>query len=428
MPKTKKPNSKIVLGIETSCDETAVSLIEATMPEPIYHGTEVIEPNSATENIKGPKIKIIGNALYSQADKHAEFGGVFPTLAKREHTKNISAIFTAALKESGLYKLKSTRSKITSEQEQYISETLKNEKDMTAEIIEILETIEKPHIDLISVTQGPGLEPALWVGINFAKVLSKIWNISVVPTNHMEGHILSVMIDSKTDFAFPALALLISGGHTELVLIKNWHEYSVIGRTRDDAVGEAYDKVARILGFEYPGGPKISKLANLARERREKGELINENVTLPRPMINSGDSDFSFSGLKTAALYLVKKMGELSETDKQDVAEEFENAVTEVLIKKTRQAMIDNSIRTLIIGGGVIANSHIRSSFQKMTELEFVDVKLMVPEIEHSTDNAVMIAVAGFMRFSNNPSDKQPNKSEVAEDPHGFRASGNLSL
>lgn len=284
---------------------------------------------------------------------------------------------------------------------------------MAKDVIELLETIEKPTIDIITVTQGPGLEPALWVGINFAKTLGTIWNIPVVPTNHMEGHIVSVLIESGKDVNFPALALLISGGHTELVLIKSWHEYSVIGRTRDDAVGEAFDKVARILGLEYPGGPKISVLAKKSREREK-----NTNIVLPRPMLNTKDYDFSFSGLKTAVLYMVKKMGELSETDKEDIAREFEDSATEVLVKKTRQAMIDHNVRTIIIGGGVIANENIREAFQKMTSIDFVDVGLHIPEIEHSTDNAIMIAVAGYMRFM--------NKGESLE--KDFKASGNLGL
>lgn len=456
MNKTKKSKSKIVLGIETSCDETAVCLIEATNAATIYHGNEVIDPTVGGPFVKGPSIKILGNALYSQAEMHAEYGGVFPSLAKREHTKNIVPIFMTALKQAGLFKLKIARGQISDAQKKFVYESFRMEKEISDAVIELLETLEKPAIDLIAVTQGPGLEPALWVGINFAKILGKIWKISVVPTNHMEGHIVSTMIESGSlirtaptevsennvtapaeavvgtehkEVAFPALALLISGGHTELVLIRNWHEYSVIGRTRDDAVGEAYDKVARILGLPYPGGPKISELADVARGRREAGQSGNPRSALPRPMIATKDYDFSFSGLKTAVLYLVKKMSTqnaLSETDKQDIAEEFENAVTEVLIKKTRQAIIDNQIRTLIIGGGVIANTHIRNSFQKMTSLEFVDVTLMIPKIEHSTDNAIMIAVAGFMQFHNKSKNKSSNKSEPATPD--FRASGNLSL
>lgn len=405
------PKKTIVLGIETSCDETAVCLIEASESAVIYHGSEVIDLSH-----EGPKVKILGNALNSQIEMHKENGGVIPSLAKREHSKNIVPLFIDVLKQAGLYKEKT--STMSDDEKKNILDLLNKESEMANDVIKLFETVEKPSIDVIAVTQGPGLEPALWVGINFAKTLGKHWGLSIVPTNHMEGHILSVMIDADKSMTFPALALLISGGHTELVLINNWHEYSVIGRTRDDAVGEAFDKVARILGLPYPGGPKISALAKLAHERYLNGEVKNPEITLPRPMINSKDYDFSFSGLKTAVLYMVKKMGNLSENDKGDIAEEFENAATEVLVKKTREAMIEKNIRTLIIGGGVIANENIRSAFQKMTSLDFVDVNLLIPQIEHSTDNAIMIAVAGYMRFVNTPMDEGST----------FRASGNLSL
>ncbi len=409
----------IVIGIETSCDETAVCIIEATRAE-----KSDIEHDFIDIPQQGPKIKVLGNALYSQVEKHAEFGGVMPSLAKREHSKNITPLFIKALTEAGLYKVKKVREKLPTEISEKILTLLNMESEMANDVIELFETIEKPKVDVIAVTQGPGLEPALWVGINFAKTLGTVWNIPVVPTNHMEGHILSVLVDSEKEhkaISFPALALLISGGHTELVLIDDWHEYAVIGRTRDDAVGEAFDKVARILGLPYPGGPKISGLADLARERQARGEEKNPLIVLPRPMLHTKDYDFSFSGLKTAVLYLVKKMPTLSEHDKQDVALEFEEAATEVLIKKTREAMIDKHIRTLIIGGGVIANKNIRLAFQKMTELEFVDLNLLIPNIEHSTDNAIMIAVAGYMRFTNKTDTKDA-------DPTAFRASGNLSL
>ncbi|MEI6490896.1 MAG: tRNA (adenosine(37)-N6)-threonylcarbamoyltransferase complex transferase subunit TsaD, partial [bacterium] len=324
----------------------------------------------------------------------------------------------------GLYKTKKIREKMSADISEKILTSLNMESEMANDVIELFETTEKPQLDVIAVTQGPGLEPALWVGINFAKTLGTVWSIPVVPTNHMEGHILSVLVDSEKEnktISFPALALLISGGHTELVLIHDWHDYSVIGRTRDDAVGEAFDKVARILGLPYPGGPKISDLADLARERHTHGEEKNPLIMLPRPMLHSKDYDFSFSGLKTAVLYLVKKISTLSEHDKQNIALEFEESATEVLIKKTREAMIDKNIRTLIIGGGVIANKNIRLAFQKMTELEFVDLNLLIPNIEHSTDNAIMIAVAGYMRFTNTSKVKDPGQTS-------FRASGNLSL
>jgi N6-L-threonylcarbamoyladenine synthase len=244
---------------------------------------------------------------------------------------------------------------------------------------------------MIAVTYGPGLEPALWVGINFARALSYIWQIPVMPTNHMEGHIVSVLKDSQDPIEFPMISLLISGGHTELVLIKNWGEYEIIGQTLDDAVGEAFDKVARLMDLEYPGGPKVSKLAAQARTT----ELQEDEISLPRPMLNSGDYNFSFSGIKTAVLYLIQKLqkeNRFDENMKQAVALDFENAVTEVLFKKTKQAVEQFSACRLIIGGGVIANQHIRDTFSQL------DIEVSVPEFELATDNAVMIAMAGYIK------------------------------
>lgn len=228
-----------------------------------------------------------------------------------------------------------------------------------------------------------------------------IWNIPVVPVNHMEGHILSVLINSEIsekqeinigDFEFPSLALLISGGHTELVLIKDWLDYEKIGTTRDDAIGEAFDKTARLLGIPYPGGPEISRLAKTGNAR--------EDIKLPRPMINSDDYDFSFSGIKTSVLYLVKKLGEIDEQAKSDIAKEFEKAVTEVLIKKTKRAIEEFGIKNLIIGGGVSANTYIRKEFQKILTENFPSTNLYLPDSHLSTDNSVMIGMAGIFQIN----------------------------
>ena len=223
---------------------------------------------------------------------------------------------------------------------------------------------------MIMVTNGPGLTPALWVGINFARALSTIGNIPIIPVNHMEGHITSILLKENyqrdnqalldiNNFDFPMLSLLISGGHTQLVLVKKWGEYQIIGETIDDAVGEAFDKVARMLGMQYPGGPKISAAAKHGAE--------NENINLPRPMIHSGDYRFSFSGLKTAVRYLVQDLEKenlLTEQTINDIAFEFEHAITDVLIKKTSAAIDEYGIRGLIIAGGVSANSFISTSFK----------------------------------------------------------------
>lgn len=343
----------IILGIETSCDETALSLIRANDRE----------------------IEVLADKTLSQIALHQQYGGVFPNLAKREHLKNLPAMLGPLLKEAGLSE-------------------------------------EKPRIDAIAVTVGPGLEPCLWTGITFAQALAEKWKVSVIRVNHMEGHIFSALMRRKdtTNYHllttnYPSLALLISGGHTELVLIKKPREYEIVGQTRDDAVGEAFDKVARLLGLPYPGGPEISRLAEIARQKgsiftsaEESGRL---NLSLPRPMLHSKDLDFSFSGLKTAVLYLIKKLPELTEEMKKKIALEFEDAVTEVLVTKTRRAIETYGAQALLIGGGVIANTHIRRSFEdlahKYGRAYMLKGKfLYIPEKNLTTDNALMIAVAGF--------------------------------
>jgi N6-L-threonylcarbamoyladenine synthase len=372
-----------ILGIETSCDETAVCVVEAKggFEKPTFH--------------------VLGDALYSQAKTHAEYGGVFPSLAKREHAKNLGPLLEKALKDAGLFhnltRLADSAPSPHGRGEETLQKILEREPGLFEATKKILDSIEKPDIDYIAVTMGPGLEPALWVGINFARALGIAWNIPVIPANHMEGHIISPLLSKegmpKAGVAFPALALLISGGHTELVLIKNWLKYEVIGQTRDDAVGEAFDKVARLLSLPYPGGPEISKLAEEARIAH-----TTPQVKLPRPMLHTDDFDFSFSGIKTSVLYSIKKIPEVTEKNKKEFALEFENAVTEVLVAKTRKAIEQFSIKTLILGGGVIANTHIRKSFQKLVE-EYPETNLLIPDISHSTDNAVMIAAAGYLNI-----------------------------
>lgn len=377
-----------ILGIETSCDETAVSIIEAT------------------GDIMSPSFKILGDALYSQAKTHAKFGGVFPSLAKREHAKNLAPLLEKVLTDSGMNKNGKTEF-----DERKLKHILEREPGLFETLSQILNKFERPDIDAIAVTAGPGLEPALWVGINFARALGIAWNIPVLPSNHMEGHIASVLLSSQNKVNFPALALLISGGHTELVLIKNWLDYEVIGKTKDDAVGEAFDKVARILSLPYPGGPHISKLAEQARS-----ESIIPKIKFPRPMLKTPDFDFSFSGLKTSVLYSAKKLEEISDQDKKEFALEFENAVTEVLVEKTRKALEEYSAKTLIIGGGVVANKFIRKSFEELVS-KYSDTGLFLPELSHSTDNSLMIAVAGYLNWLSG------KRGETI-----FEAKGNLSL
>ncbi|HCB35183.1 MAG TPA: hypothetical protein DEP25_00920 [Candidatus Taylorbacteria bacterium] len=224
--------------------------------------------------------------------------------------------------------------------------------------------------------------------------------------------------------SFPALALLISGGHTELVLIKKLGQYETIGETKDDAIGEAFDKVARILGLKYPGGPEISKLAGKARQEKQGSTLESEkrsDLVLPRPMLHSGDYNFSFSGLKTAVLYTVTELPKLTEKIKVALAREFEDAVTEVLTSKTTKAIKKFGIETLIIAGGVIANTHIRASFEELRATAFPSLEFLIPEIPHSTDNALMIAVAGFLRLS-----RKGDSTKASAEP--LLAKGDLRL
>jgi N6-L-threonylcarbamoyladenine synthase len=347
-----------ILAIETSCDETAIALLEAT------------------GDLQNPAFKVLGNTLVSQIELHKEYGGVYPMLAKREHIKNLPVVLDATLKKAGV-------------------------------------DPEAPHIDYIAVTYGPGLAPALWTGITFAEELGAKWGIPVVPINHMEGHIYSPLFKAKNILEFPALALLVSGGHTELVSIQNFGEYHILGKTRDDAVGEAFDKVARLLGLPYPGGPKISALAEL---HRLKG--LTPTFILPRPMINSKDFDFSFSGLKTSILYTLQNVPEITEDIREDMSHSFEDTAIEVLLHKTKKALEGNQYKTLIVAGGVSMNKYLREELRTLI-LEFPETTLLIPEPSLTTDNAIMIGIAGFVEILRNPEALKKEK---------ISANGNLSL
>lgn len=377
-----------ILAIETSCDETSIAILK----------------------VKNGDFEVLSHKTLSQVETHKEYGGVFPALAKREHALNLIPVLDSCLSE-----IEYEKSEVKLD-ESKLQKILEREPDLLKQFLEEVSKIGKPDIDLISVTHGPGLEPALWVGINFSKALSATWNVPVMPINHMEGHIYSVLMNDKekADIKFPSLALLISGGHTELVLIKDWLHYEILGQTRDDAIGEAFDKVARLLDLPYPGGPEISKLA----EKKRQENVTETSWDFPKPMINSDDYDFSFSGLKTAILYAVQKKEKLGQNDKEEIALEFENTVTEVLIKKTKKALDENGVKTLIIGGGVIANKHIRKSFEKMSEEE--NVSLHIPEQKLTTDNALMIALATFVRL------ERGEKGVFELD--SIKAQGNLKL
>ncbi|MBP9803119.1 MAG: tRNA (adenosine(37)-N6)-threonylcarbamoyltransferase complex transferase subunit TsaD [Candidatus Pacebacteria bacterium] len=386
-----------ILAIETSCDETGISILKAK------------------KTPKSLNFEVLANTLASQVEIHKEYGGVYPALAKREHIKNLPILLEKALKQLG-------------------GEATK---------------LKKP-VDLITVTSGPGLEPALWTGIVFAKELSAKWNVPIIPANHMEGHILSVFADIKENFKIPLenknmlpmLSLLISGGHTELVLVKDFGKYKIIGETVDDAVGEAYDKVARMLELPYPGGPEISRLAEERRKsilkslgsrdgdgqrkfeasnfRAFKNTFSSFPIKLPRPMIYTKDFNFSFSGLKTAVLYLIRDLKKanikIDENIKRAIALEFENAVTETLVHKTKKAIEKYKIKSLIVAGGVSANKNIKKEILKMTEGYGVETKF--PTLKLTGDNSLMIALAGYLKYSKNPEKKYNN----------IKAEGNLRL
>ncbi|MDD5032929.1 MAG: tRNA (adenosine(37)-N6)-threonylcarbamoyltransferase complex transferase subunit TsaD [Candidatus Pacebacteria bacterium] len=371
-----------ILAIETSCDETAISVVEATG----------IFPNA--------RFKILSNIISSQIKIHAKWGGVVPTLAKREHQKNLVPVLVKALKEAGL--LKSRNQKIKRENEP--NDILKREDVLLKKTLPFLKKYGTPKIDAIAITHGPGLEPALWVGINFAKALSFAWNKPIIPINHMEGHFFSAFLQGKTEkkspiinfrfpkIKFPAVALLVSGGHTEIVLIKEWLKYKLLGQTRDDAAGEAFDKAAKMLELGYPGGPAIAAAA---------GKFPNSNfqipkINLPRPMLNSKDFDFSFSGLKTSLLYKLKEFPKITEEIKISAAYEFQNAAVEVLIAKTLRAAKENKAETIILGGGVAANSELRKRLASQKPIIDNQIKLLIPEIKFTGDNAAMIALAGY--------------------------------
>lgn len=379
-----------ILAIETSCDETGISILETRTTAGVLS--------------TGARIKVLANELLTQSSIHATYGGVYPTIARREHAKNIIPLITHALTKAKLHRpLKKPRVLLPKEL-RALEKIFHKEPELFATFQKELLALKIPTIDAIAVTAGPGLEPALWVGINTAQALGVLWNIPVIPVNHMEGHIVAALLVGKQQdtrvkneyslatIHYPALALLISGGHTELVLIPRKGSYKILGQTRDDAVGEAFDKVARMLGLAYPGGPEISKLA----EKAPRTDV--PRFPLPRPMLKSGDFDFSFAGLKTAVLYTLKNIINPTEEDKACIAKEFEDSATEVLVAKTLAAAKKYRVREIILGGGVTANKKIRTVFQATIARELSGIKLFIPDRDLSTDNGLMIGIAGLLR------------------------------
>ena len=327
----------IILGLETSCDETAASILE----------------------VENEHASVLSSVVSSQIALHAKWGGVVPNLAAREHLKNILPVIETALQKAK----------------------------------------KKPaDLDLIAVTKGPGLIPALLIGTTTAKTLSFLWRKPLIGIHHIEGHIYANFISTENNTQkFPILALVVSGGHTQLVLMKKNLSYEIIGETVDDAVGEAFDKVARILGLGYPGGPAIANLADKFTGDK-KFKLI-----LPRPMLKSANFNFSFSGLKTAVLYATKKNPE-NLKDQIYISEmcyEFQEAVTDVLIAKTIRAAKKYSIKTVLLAGGVSANRSLREKLERSVSENLLNTSCLVPELSYSLDNAAMIAMAGYYRFEN---------------------------
>lgn len=309
----------IILAVETSCDETSVAILK--------DGKEVLS-----------------NVVLSQIDIHKVFGGVVPEIASRNHIKYLTTVFDEALEKAN---------------------------------------VTPKDIDLVAVTEGPGLIGALLIGINAASAFAYANDIPLMGVNHLHGHIYAASIDN--DLKFPAIILLVSGGHTELIYAKDHLELELIGQTYDDAVGEAYDKVARVLGLSYPGGPIIDKLAH-------EGKAI---YNFPRPVMDSGDLNFSFSGLKSSVINFVHNNKQKGiELDVKDVCASFQEAVVDVLINKTKDALAKYPAKQLIIGGGVAANKGLR---RRVFE-EIKDVEIIIPKMQYCTDNAAMIAAAAYYK------------------------------
>ena len=311
----------IILGIESSCDETSVAVVK--------NGREVLS------NVINTQISI--HELYDEL-----YGGVVPEIASRNHVENISPVMKEALKQAN---------------------------------------IKLEDIDGIACTYGPGLVGALLVGVAYAKALSYASGKPLIATNHIEGHIAANYITYK-DLKPPFLTLLISGGNTQLVLVKDYTEFEILGKTRDDAVGEAFDKVARVIGLGYPGGPKMDNLA-------KQGE---PNIELPKVHVDG--LDFSFSGLKTAVINLHHKIPDIN---KANLAASFEKNIAEILIEHTKKAIKETGITKIALAGGVSANSYIRQEFSKLQNEKNIEV--YYPELKLCTDNAAMIASAGYYNF-----------------------------
>ena len=312
----------LVLGFESSCDETGVALYDT-------------------------ELGLLSHALHSQVQMHAQYGGVVPELASRDHIRRALPLTQLVLNQA-------------------------NKK--------------LQDIDGIAYTQGPGLAGALLVGASIAQSLAFSLNIPSIGVHHLEGHLLAAMLE-KNPPQFPFVALLVSGGHSQLMRVDGIGQYTLLGDTLDDAAGEAFDKTAKLLDLGYPGGPALAKLAALGKPK----------FKLPRPLLTSRDLNFSFSGLKTAVLTLVNNHQPLSDEIKKDIAWEFQEAVTEILTVKCMRALRETGLDNLIVSGGVGANTRLRERLNEATKKKLCHVSY--PRLEFCTDNGAMIAFAGALRF-----------------------------
>ncbi len=309
---------KLILGIESSCDETSVSVVK--------NGREVLS-----------------NVIDTQIPIHEKYGGVVPEIASRNHIEAISRVVKKSLEEAN---------------------------------------VEFKDIDVIAPTYGPGLVGALLVGLSYAKALAYALDKPLVGVNHLEGHIASNYLTYQ-ELKPPFICIMMSGGNTQIVHVKDYTEFEVLGKTRDDAIGEAFDKVARVIGLGYPGGPKVDKLA-------KEG---NANIKLPKTEFNDGSLDFSFSGIKTAVINVNHNTKDIN---KADLCASFQKTVTDTLMINVKKAIEKTGVKTITLAGGVSANSYIREEFLK---LENEGIKVYMPELKLCTDNAAMIASAGYYNY-----------------------------
>ena len=310
------------LGIETSCDETAIAVYDSEQG-------------------------IIGESVFSQIKMHAEYGGVVPELASRDHCVKIISVLKEAIKD-----------------------------------------VDLKSIDQVAYTSGPGLLGALLIGESFAQGISSALNIPLIPINHLEGHLMSPVMEFP-EITTPYISLLVSGGHSMIVDVKDRGDYQILGQSQDDAVGEAFDKVGKLLGLPYPGGPHIEKLALKGNPK---------SYDFPRPMIHSDNLDLSFSGLKTSVLYTVRDIENITDQIKADIAASFQQAVIDVLTKKIKKSVELSGRSNVIIAGGVAANKALRAAIKELESV--LNIRVYYPSLKYCGDNAAMIAFVGSIRSS----------------------------